>query len=91
MRMAMGATARDIFSLIFSEGLRPSGIGIAIGVAGSLGLSRVLKSQLVHISSADPVVLAAASAVLVASGALGCWIPARRAMRVDPAVALRNE
>ena len=91
VRMAMGAMPRDIIYLIFKEGLLPSGIGLVAGAASSLGLSRILKSQLVQVATADPVVLAVASAVLVVAAMLGCWVPARRAVRVDPVVALRHE
>jgi putative ABC transport system permease protein len=91
IRMAIGATARDILKLVFVQGMIPLGIGLAIGLAASLAVNRVLESMLVQISPSDPVTLAVASAALIFSGALGCWIPARRAMRVDPVVALRNE
>jgi predicted permease len=91
IRMAIGATARDILKLVFVQGMIPLGIGLAIGLAASLAVNRVLESMLVQISPFDPITLAVASAALIFSGALGCWIPARRAMRVDPVVALRNE
>ena len=66
-------------------------IGLAAGLAGSFAVNQVLKSVLVRVSPADPISLAAASFVLIASAALGCWIPARRATQVDPVVALRRE
>jgi putative ABC transport system permease protein len=91
IRMAIGATARDILKLVFVQGMIPLGIGLAIGLAASLAVNRVLESMLVQVSPSDPITLAVASAALIFSGALGCWIPARRAMRVDPVVALRNE
>jgi predicted permease len=91
IRMAIGATARDILRLVFAQGMLPLGIGLAIGLAASLGINRLLQSMLVSISPWDPITLIAASAVLIVAAMLGCVIPARRAMRVDPAVALRYE
>jgi putative ABC transport system permease protein len=91
IRMAVGATARDILKLVFAQGMLPLGSGLVMGLAGSLAATRVLKSELVQVSSADPVTFAAASAVLVLAAVLGCLIPACRAMRVDSLVALRHE
>ncbi len=91
IRLAIGATAQDILKLVFVQGMIPLGIGLTIGLAASLAVNRVLESMLVRVSPADPVTLVAVSAVLIFSAALGCWIPARRAMRVDPVVALRHE
>jgi putative ABC transport system permease protein len=91
IRMAIGATARDILKLVFVQGMIPLGIGLAIGLAASLAVNRVLESMLVQVSPSDPITLVVASAALIFSGALGCLIPARRAMRVDPVVALKHE
>jgi putative ABC transport system permease protein len=91
IRMAVGATARDILKLVFRQGMVPLGIGLTIGLAGSLAITRVLRSELVQVSPADPTTLFVASALLVFSAGLGCLIPARRAMRIDPVVALRYE
>jgi putative ABC transport system permease protein len=91
VRMAMGATARDIRKLVFIQGMFPLGIGLIIGLPAALAVNRVLKAELVQVSPADPVTLVAASAILILSATLGCLIPARRAMRVDPIVALRHE
>ncbi|HYV63267.1 MAG TPA: ABC transporter permease [Bryobacteraceae bacterium] len=91
IRMAMGGTPRDILRLVFRQGMLPVGIGLTIGLAASFAVNRLLKSMLVQVSPADPVTLLAASAVLISAALLGCLIPARRAMRVDPVVALRNE
>jgi ABC-type antimicrobial peptide transport system permease subunit len=71
-------------------GLLPLGVGLAIGLVGSLGVNRLLQSQLVAVSPADPLTYVIATAVLTASAALGCWIPAHRAMSLDPLVALRQ-
>jgi predicted permease len=91
IRTAMGATARDIRTLVFRQGMRPVWIGLTIGLAGALTVTPLLQSQLVRVSPADPSTFAVAAAVLVLSAAFGCWIPARRAIRIEPAVALRND
>jgi putative ABC transport system permease protein len=90
IRLAVGATARDILTLVMRQGLVSLGIGLAVGLAGSLGINRLLQSQLVEVSPGDPLTYGIATTVLVASAVFGCWIPARRAMRLDPVVALRQ-
>ncbi len=91
IRMAIGATARDIRKLVFKQGMLPLGIGLTIGLAASLAVNRLLRAELVQVSPSDPVTLVIASAALILSATLGCLIPARRAMQVDPVVALRHE
>ncbi|HEV3312744.1 MAG TPA: ABC transporter permease [Chloroflexota bacterium] len=91
LRMAVGAEAHDILALVCRQGLLPLGLGLTIGLAASLAVNRVLASLLVQVSPSDPISLIVASAALVVSATLGCLIPARRAMRVDPIVALRHE
>ena len=91
IRLSIGATARDILALVFRQGLLPSAAGLAIGLAAAYVVNRALEAQLVQVSPADPVALVASSAVLALSAVLGCWMPARRAMRVDPVVALRHD
>jgi putative ABC transport system permease protein len=91
IRTALGASAGDILALIFGQGMLPVGIGLCIGLPAALAVTPLLKSQLVNVSPTDPVTLIVASGVLLLSATLGCWMPARRAMRVDPAVALRHE
>ena len=91
IRMAIGASRRDIRRLILRQGMLPVGIGLVIGVTGSLAVNRVLRSVLVQVSPGDPLALAAASALLVLTAALGCLIPARRAARIDPMSAIRHE
>jgi putative ABC transport system permease protein len=90
IRMAIGATTRDVITLVFAQGMIPLAIGLTVGLAASLAVNRLLSSLLVEVSPADPVALLAASAILMLSATLGCLIPARRAMRVDPVVALRH-
>jgi predicted permease len=91
IRMAMGATARDILTLVFRQGMLSVGIGLTIGLAAALAVMPILRSQLVQVSPADPITLVVASATLIISATLGCLIPARGAMRMDPVVALRHE
>ena len=91
IRMALGAEGRDVEGMVIRSGLKLVVIGIGIGLVGSLGLSRVLASQLWGVSSHDPVTLVIVPALLLGIGILASWIPARRATRVSPVVALRYE
>jgi putative ABC transport system permease protein len=91
VRMAIGAGAHDIRRLIFSEGLRPVAVGLIAGLALSLGVNRMLQSQLVGVSPYDPVTMATAPLVLILVALMACQIPSRRAMSLDPAVALRHD
>src|SRR3989441_7059346 len=91
VRMALGAAASDVLRLILGQGLWTTGIGMAIGVAGSFALSRTMHSLLFEVSAADPITLVWSALLLATVSLLACWIPARRAMRVDPMVALRYE
>ena len=91
VRIAIGAASHDIRRLIFGEGMRPVALGLVVGLTVSLAVNRILQSQLVGISPYDPVTLATAPAVLILVALLACHIPAQRALRVDPAVALRHE
>ncbi|HEX4808166.1 MAG TPA: ABC transporter permease [Bryobacteraceae bacterium] len=91
VRMAMGAMRRDILRLIYAEGARPIVLGLAIGLPAAFGVTHVLRMALVGVSPSDPVTFLSVVLVLVIAGALGCAIPARRATKVDPIVALRYE
>jgi putative ABC transport system permease protein len=91
VRMAIGAATRDIARMIVREGMRPVTVGLLVGLGASAGANRLLQSQLVGISPYDPVTMAAGPLVLIVVALIGCQIPARRAMRVEPAVALRHE
>ena len=91
VRLAMGATARQIIGLVIRAGAVQVGSGLAIGLAASLAVNRLVRAELVQVSADDPFALIFASAALIISAALGCLIPARRAARVDPLVALRYE
>jgi predicted permease len=91
IRMALGATASDILRLIVGEGLALTVLGVAIGVTGALGLTRFLTSLLYGVRSRDPLTFITVPVVLICVALAACYIPARRAMRVDPMVALRYE
>jgi putative ABC transport system permease protein len=91
VRIAIGAATSDILRLVFSQGLRPAAAGLALGLAASVALTPVLKSQLVRVSPIDPLTLAASAAILMLATMLGCLVPAWRALRVDPVVTLRHD
>lgn len=91
VRMALGAETSDVLRLVLRQGLVPFGVGLGVGLVASLGVTRVLESQLVDVSALDPLTYLTATAALVLAAMLGCWIPARRAMRVDPVIALRQD
>jgi putative ABC transport system permease protein len=91
LRMALGAGSRDVAKLVLRYGLAMAGAGIALGIAAAFGATRVLASLLYGIRADDPATMIGVAILLVAVTLLACWIPARRAMRVDPIVALRYE
>jgi putative ABC transport system permease protein len=91
IRMALGAQRRDVMQLILVQGARLALVGVAIGLPAAFGLTRLMSSLLYGISASDPLTFAAVAIVLVAVALLACYIPAHRAMRVDPMVALRYE
>jgi putative ABC transport system permease protein len=91
IRMALGAQPRNVLAMVLTHGARLAALGIAIGVAAALAMSHLLSSFLFGVPPADPATFAAVALVLSAVALFACYIPARRAMRVDPAVALRHE
>jgi predicted permease len=91
VRMAIGAAAKDVGRMVLHEGMWPVAMGMLLGVTASLAVNRILQSQLVGVSPYDPVTLIGAPVVLIVVALLACQIPARRAMAVDPLVALRHE
>ncbi len=91
IRLAVGAHSGDVLWMVIREGLRPALAGIVIGILGALRLTRLLSSLLFGIRSADPVTFAAVAVILTGVALLACYIPARRATKVEPMVALRYE
>ena len=91
IRMALGAQRRDVLWLVVREGARFSAIGIILGLGGAFAVTRWLSSELYGVSAVDPITYAGVAAVMAVVSMLACYLPARRAMRVDPLVALRYE
>jgi len=91
IRMAIGAQRRDVLTLIVASGLRLVAVGVALGLAGAFILSRVLRTLLFGVTAHDPLVFAGNAALLVAIAAAACLVPALRATRVNPIIALRAE
>ena len=91
IRIALGASSADVLRLIVSRGLTLLLIGTALGLGGAAGLSRLLEALLFQVKPVDPASFSVVAIVMIAIGLVACWLPTRRAMRVDPAVALRLE
>jgi len=91
VRVALGAEPRDLRLMVLRQGLRLSLGGVALGLAGAFGLVRLLRSLLYDVSATDPLTFGAVALSLIVVALLACWIPARRATKVDPMVALRCE
>ncbi len=91
IRMALGAQPRDVLRLIIKKGMTLTLIGASIGIGAALAMTRLLKSLLFGVSAADPLTFAAVAVVLTVVGLLACYVPARRAIQVDPIKSLRSE
>jgi ABC-type antimicrobial peptide transport system permease subunit len=91
IRAAVGAGQRDIWKLVFAEGLRLIAGGLVLGIAAALALSRVLRSFLFGVEPTDPATLISVGLLFAGVALLACWVPARRAVKVDPLEALRYE
>jgi predicted permease len=91
VRMALGATARNVSGLVFTQGMRQTITGLGVGLAAAFAMTRVLRTMLIQVSSWDPATYTGIVVVLGLAAMMGCWIPAQRAMSIDPARALRSE
>jgi putative ABC transport system permease protein len=91
IRLAIGAQPRDVFWMVMKDGARFALVGVSLGLASALLLTRLLAAQLYGVSPADPITFAAATTIMTAVTMLACYVPTRRAARVDPLVALRYE
>jgi ABC-type antimicrobial peptide transport system permease subunit len=91
IRTALGAARQDILSLVLGEGMKLAAIGLAIGGVMAFGVGMLLRSQLLGVGAADPVTFLSIGALLASVALVASWIPARRASRTDPMVALRTE
>jgi ABC-type antimicrobial peptide transport system permease subunit len=89
VRIALGATRQDLFRLVVGQGLRLPAVGVAAGLVGAFAVSRLLEHLLFQVSPSDPTTFGGVGILLMAVALLACWIPARRATRIDPIAALR--
>jgi putative ABC transport system permease protein len=91
VRMALGAERRDVLGLILTRALRIVGAGLIVGLAGAVGVTRVLQTFLFGVTPTDPIAFTIVTLLLMAVGLMAAWLPARRATRIDPCAALRAE
>ena len=91
IRLALGAQRRDILRLILGRGGKLAGLGVVVGLAAALGLTRLMSSMLYRVGATDPLTFTGVAILLTLVALAACYIPARRATRVDPVVALRYE
>jgi predicted permease len=91
VRLALGAVKSDILRWIFSQGMRPALYGLVAGMAGAIGIAQALRSLLFRVEPTDPAALGGVALILLCTSAVACYLPARRASRLDPLAALRQE
>jgi ABC-type antimicrobial peptide transport system permease subunit len=91
IRLALGAQQKDVLLLVLGEGMQTALAGVAIGMAAAFGLTQLMASVLYGVSATDPLTFAVVALVLMSVALAACYLPARRAMRVDPMTALRYE
>jgi putative ABC transport system permease protein len=90
IRMALGAQRHEVTAMVLRQGMRPVAIGLVIGIASAVALSRLLQALLFEMKATDPWVLASVMLLLTVTAAIACYAPALRAAKVDPATALRT-
>src|SRR5262249_4640146 len=91
IRMALGAQASDVLWMVVWRGMRLALVGVALGLAAALALTRVIKGMLFDVSATDPLTFSGIAFLLTLVASLACWVPAPRASRVDPVIALRQD
>lgn len=91
IRMALGASRREVFRIVGIRGLTLATVGVAFGASGAIGLTRFMKSLLFQVDPADPTTLFAVCSLLIGVTMFACYLPARRATRIEPTEALRYE
>jgi ABC-type antimicrobial peptide transport system permease subunit len=91
IRIALGSSRQNVLGMVVGQGARLGAIGVAVGMVAAIAVTRLLESMLFGVSGSDPIALAAAATVLLATALVASWLPARRAARTDPMVALRQE
>jgi putative ABC transport system permease protein len=91
IRMALGAEQRDVLRLVVGQGMVPALVGLGIGIAGAIGLTRFMSTLLFRVSVTDPMTFSVIGLLLLLVAVAACYLPARRAARVDPMLALRCE
>jgi len=91
VRVALGARSSDVLKMVLGQGTKMAAVGVGIGLAGAFALTRVMSTLLFEVSVTDPATFAAVVALLAIVALLACYIPARRATKVDPLIALRCE
>jgi len=91
LRMALGAQRSDVLKMVVGHGVLVTATGIGIGVVAAVGLTRLMSSLLFNVTATDPITFVAVSVVLAGVALAACFVPARRAAKVDPMVALRYE